>query len=50
MLSAKDIAVVKIAIEICNTPELKREILCAPGSDYDINKKKLSVWPQKAVG
>ncbi|WP_250295890.1 hypothetical protein [Wolbachia endosymbiont of Oedothorax gibbosus] len=38
MLSVEDIAVVKIAVEICNNPELKREILCAPGSDYDINK------------
>ncbi|KAG8170475.1 hypothetical protein JTE90_007967 [Oedothorax gibbosus] len=38
MLSVEDIAVVKIAIEICNNPELKREILCASGSDYDINK------------
>ncbi|MDX5462121.1 MAG: hypothetical protein O7157_00915 [Wolbachia endosymbiont of Tetragnatha montana] len=35
MLLAKDIAAVKTAIEICNNPELKREILCAPD---DINK------------
>lgn len=38
MLLAEDIAAVKVAIEICNNPELKREILCASGSDYDINK------------
>lgn len=31
-------AVVKIAIETCNNLELKREILCVLGSDYDINK------------
>lgn len=39
MLSAKDIAAVKVAIEVCNNPELKREILFAPGSDCDTNKK-----------
>lgn len=33
-----DISVIKVAIEICNNPELKREILCVPGSDYDIDK------------